>query len=82
LIDSVREVRIKAPLARLDNGGLDALKAMLARYRGKSMTYLHLGLDGGREAVVLLGDSYRVSPTDSFVAEVERILAPGAVELR
>jgi DNA polymerase-3 subunit alpha len=82
LLDSVREVRIKAPLARLDNGGLDALKAMLARYRGKSMTYLHLGLDDGREAVVLLGDSYRVSPTDSFVAEVERILAPGAVELR
>jgi DNA polymerase-3 subunit alpha len=82
LIDSVREVRIKTPLAWLDNGGLDALKQLLARYRGKSMTYLQLGLVDGGEAVVLLGDAYRVSPTDSFVTDVERILAPGAVELR
>jgi hypothetical protein len=55
---------------------------MLARYRGKSMTYLHLGLDDGREAVMLLGDSYRVTPTQTFVVELEQILAPGAVELR
>ena len=82
LVDSIREVRISAPMRRLENGGLDALKAMLGRYRGKSMTYLHLGLDDGREAVMLLGDSYRVTPTDTFVAEMERILAPGAVELR
>ena len=82
LLDSIREVRITAPMSRLENGGLDALKAMLARYRGKSMTYLHLSLDDGPEAVMLLGDSYRVTPTDAFVGEVEQILAPGAVELR
>jgi hypothetical protein len=82
LLDSIREVRITAPMSRLENGGLDALKAMLARYRGRSMTYLHLGLDDGREAVILLGDSYRVTPTGPFVAELEQIFAPGAVELR
>ncbi|HXM88512.1 MAG TPA: OB-fold nucleic acid binding domain-containing protein, partial [Candidatus Acidoferrum sp.] len=82
LLDSIREVRITAPMNRLANGGLDALKAMLTRYRGKSMTYLHLGLDDGREAVMLLGDSYRVTPTETFVAELEQIFAPGAVELR
>ena len=82
LLDSIREVRITAPMSRLENGGLDALKAMLSRYRGKSMTYLHLSLDGGREAVILLGDSYRVTPTETFVAEMEQILSPGAVELR
>jgi hypothetical protein len=69
-------------MQRLENGGLDALKAMLARYRGKSMTYLHLGLDDGREAVMLLGDSYRVTPTERFITELEQIIAPGAVELR
>jgi hypothetical protein len=69
-------------MRRLEKGGLDALKAMLARYRGKSMTYLHLGLDDGREAVMLLGDSYRVTPTDTFVAEMEQILPPGSIELR
>jgi hypothetical protein len=82
LLESIREVRISAPMIRLENGGLDALKAMLARYRGKSMTYLHLGLGDGREAVMLLGDSYRVTPTETFVAEMEQIFAPGAVQLR
>jgi len=82
LLDSIREVRITAPMSRLENGGLDALKAMLSRYRGKSMTYLHLSLEDGREAVMLLGDSYRVTPTDTFIAEMEQIFSPGAVELR
>jgi DNA polymerase-3 subunit alpha len=82
LVESVREVRIKAPLNRLDNGGLDALKQKLSQYRGRSLTYLHLGLDDGREAVMLLGDSYRVTPTESFVSEMEQILTPGAIELR
>jgi DNA polymerase III subunit alpha len=82
LIDSVREVRIRTPRSRLENGGLDALKAALARYRGRSLTYLHLGLDDGREAVLLLGDGYRVAPTDAFIADIEQILSPGAVELR
>jgi hypothetical protein len=81
-VDSVREVRIRVSMDRLDNGGLDALRTMLARYRGKSLTYLHLGLDDGREAVMLLGDGFRVTPTDSFVADLEGILSPGAVELR
>src|SRR5271167_2163570 len=82
LLESIREVRITTPMRRLENGGLDALKSMLSRYRGKSMTYLHLSLDDGREAVMLLGDSYRVTPTDMFVAEMEQILPPGSIELR
>ncbi|HVN28643.1 MAG TPA: DNA polymerase III subunit alpha, partial [Candidatus Binataceae bacterium] len=82
LVDSVREVRITAPMCRLDNGGLEALCNALQRNRGKSLTYLHLGLEDGREAVMLLGDSYRVTPTDQFVAELEQMLSPGAVELR
>jgi DNA polymerase-3 subunit alpha len=82
LLDSIREVRITAPISLLENGGLDALKAMLARYHGKSMTYLHVGLADGREAVMLLGDTYRVTPTTSFIHELEQILTPGSVELR
>jgi len=82
LIDSYREVRVHALRSGLDNGGLEALKATLARYRGKSVTYLHLGLEDGREAILLLGDDFRVSPCDAFIAEVEKLLNPGAVELR
>jgi hypothetical protein len=82
LLDSIREVRITAPISRLENGGLDALKEMLSRYHGKSMTYLHVSLADGREAVMLLGDTYRVTPTTSFISELEQILSPGSVELR
>ena len=82
LLDSYREVRVRAPRNRLENGGLEALKSALARYRGKSLTYLHLGLDDGREAVLLLGDDFRVTPSDALVAELEKLLSPGAVELR
>jgi len=81
LLDSYREVRLHAPRSRLENGGLEALKAAIARYRGKSVTYLHLGLDDGREAVLLLGDDFRVTPSEAFVAEIEQLIAPGAVEL-
>jgi len=69
-------------MSHLENGGLDALKAMLTRYHGKSMTYLHAILEDGREAVMLLGDTYRVTPTNSFITELEQILPPGSVELR
>jgi DNA polymerase-3 subunit alpha len=82
LLDSYREVRVYASRSRLENGGLDELKTALSRYRGKSLIYLHLGLDDGREAVLLLGDSFRVTPSDAFVAEVEKLLSPGAVELK
>jgi DNA polymerase-3 subunit alpha len=82
LLDSVREVRIRVPRSRLENGGLDALRGALERYRGKSLTYLHLGLDDGREAVLLLGDTFRVTPNEHFLAEIEEMFLPGSVELR
>jgi hypothetical protein len=58
------------------------LKDLLRRYPGASITYLHLGFDDGREAVFLLGDGYRVAPTEGFVAEVEQLLSANAVQLR
>ncbi|MGH7931580.1 MAG: DNA polymerase III subunit alpha, partial [Candidatus Binataceae bacterium] len=82
LTDSVREVRIRAPRSRMENGDLEKLKDLLRRYSGTSLTYLHLGFDDGREAILLLGDNYRVAPTESFVAEVEQLLSPNSVQLR
>jgi hypothetical protein len=32
--------------------------------------------------VFLLGDTYRVAPTENFIAEIEQLLAPNAVQLR
>jgi DNA polymerase III subunit alpha len=82
LTDSVREVRIRTPRHRLVNGEMDRLKDVLRRYTGTSVTYLHLGMDDGNEAIFLLGDNYRVAPSEAFVAEVEQLLAPNAVQLR
>jgi len=82
LADSVREVRIRARVEQLTGRRAEQLRDLLRRNPGNSLIYLHLGLEDGREAVMLLGDSLRVSPTDSFVSEAERMLAPGSVELR
>ncbi len=81
LLASIREVRIRVPKSRLLNGGLDQLRDALAKYPGRSMTYLLLE-DGTREAVLLLSDRFRVAPTEAFVAEIEQVLSPGSVELR
>jgi len=82
LLEAVREVRIRAPRARLENGEMAQLKELLRRHRGTSITYLHLGFAEGHEAVFLLGDGFRVAPTETFVAEVEGLLAAGSVVLR
>jgi DNA polymerase-3 subunit alpha len=82
MADSVREVHIRAPKERLDEASLQDLKALLGRHGGGCPIYLHLELDPAREAIFLLGNDFRVAPTESFVGEVERMLAPGAVELR
>jgi len=82
LVDSVREVHIRAPKAGLDEGSLQSLKALLSRHGGACPIYLHLEMDPTREAIFLLGNDFRVAPTEGFVGEVEQMLAPGAVELR
>ncbi len=46
------------------------------------MTYLHVGLEGEREAIFLLGDTFRVTPDEAFVSEIEGMLDAGAVDLR
>jgi DNA polymerase-3 subunit alpha len=82
LIDAVREVRIHAPRSRMANGDLEQLKEVLRRHAGKSLTYLHMELDDGGEAIFLLGNDYRVAPTEAFVAEISELLSPDAVQLR
>jgi DNA polymerase-3 subunit alpha len=82
LTDAVREVRIHAPRARMVDGDLERLKELLRRYSGQSITYLHLGLDDGNEAIFLLGEDYKVAPTEAFLAEISALLTPDAVLLR
>jgi DNA polymerase III subunit alpha len=82
LTGAVREVRIRAPRSRLANGALAQIKQLLQRHNGQSLIYLHLDFDDGREAIFLLGDTYRVAPGEDFVAELEPMIAPGSVELR
>jgi DNA polymerase III subunit alpha len=82
MVDSVREVHIRAPKTQVDENLLGNLKALFGRHAGGCPIYLHLLLDQAREAIFLLGNDFRVAPTESFVGEVEQIFAPGAVELR
>jgi DNA polymerase-3 subunit alpha len=82
LTEAVREVRIHAPRDRIANGELTHIKELLQRHNGQSLTYLHVDFEDGREAIFLLGDSYRVAPTETFVAELEKLLPPNSVELR
>jgi DNA polymerase-3 subunit alpha len=82
LIEAVREVRIHAPRSRMANGDLERLKELLRRHTGNSLTYLHMELDDGAEAIFLLGNDYRVAPTEAFVAEISELLSPDAVQLR
>jgi DNA polymerase III subunit alpha len=82
LTEAIREVRIRAPRDRIANGELARLKELLGRHRGQSLIYLHVDFGEGHEAIFLLGDSYRVAPTETFIAELEAILAPNSVELR
>jgi len=82
LTEAVHEVRIRAPRERIANGQLTQIKELLQRHNGQTLIYLHVDFEDGREAVFLLGDRYRVAPTESFVAELEQMLAPNSVELR
>jgi DNA polymerase III subunit alpha len=82
LTEAVHEVRIRAPRVRMENGELAGFKDLVRRHTGNSLIYLHLELDDGGEAVFLLGDNYRVAPTESFVAELEQLLSAASVQLR
>jgi DNA polymerase III subunit alpha len=81
LVDSVREVHITAPRERLANSALEELKALLGRHGGRAITYLHLTIDDAREAIFLLGDNYRVTPSEEFVAAIEQSIATASVTL-
>jgi DNA polymerase III subunit alpha len=82
LTETVREVWIRAPRDSIANGELTRIKQLVKRHSGQSLIYLQLDFEDGREATFLLGDRYRVTPTESFVAEVDEILTPSSVELR
>jgi DNA polymerase III subunit alpha len=82
LTETVREVWIRAPRDSIANGELTRIKQLVKRHSGQSLIYLQLDFEDGREAIFLLGDRYRVTPTESFVAEVDEILTPSSVELR
>ncbi len=82
LLGAVREVHISAAKPGLGNGTLAGLKELLGRFPGRCLTYLHVDTDEEREAVILLSDAFRVTPSEQFVAEVERMLGPGSILLR
>jgi DNA polymerase-3 subunit alpha len=80
---AIREVHIGATRSQLEGGKVAALKEIMARHVGRCLTYLHLEIADDKEAVILLGDDFRVAPSEQFVSEIEGMLASSAVvELR
>jgi DNA polymerase III subunit alpha len=82
MVDSVREVHIRTSKQQLCGDALAQFKEILRRHGGRGLVYLHVGMDNGSEAIFLVGEGLRVSPTQAFVNEVGEALAPEAIELR
>ncbi|MCL5043909.1 MAG: DNA polymerase III subunit alpha [Deltaproteobacteria bacterium] len=81
LADSTHEVHITLSRERLVDGGLEQLHGLLKGHAGRALTYLHLALDREREAVFLLSDRFRVTPSNEFLEALDASLAPEAVRL-
>jgi DNA polymerase III subunit alpha len=59
---------------------IDSLKAILAGSRGTCTTVLRLELPQRSETVLWLGETWKVSPSDEFLARIERLFgAPVAM---
>jgi DNA polymerase-3 subunit alpha len=83
LSGTIREVHIGATRLQLEGDKVAGLKEIISRHTGRCLTYLHLAIGDDQEAIILLGDNFRVTPCEQLVLEIQRLLAsPAAVELR
>jgi DNA polymerase-3 subunit alpha len=83
LSGTIREVHIGATRLQLEGDKVAGLKEIISRHTGRCLTYLHLAIEDDQEAIILLGDNFRVTPCEQLVLEIQRLLAsPAAVELR
>jgi hypothetical protein len=56
-----------------------AIREIFQDCRGNCLTYLHLALPGNREAVISLGDEWKVNSTDQLSSRLRDLLGYEAV---
>ena len=60
----------------MDEGSLQSLKALFSRHGGACRFICILRLDPAREAIFLLGNDFRVAPTEGLWAKSSKCLLP------
>ncbi|MEJ5357634.1 MAG: DNA polymerase III subunit alpha [Desulfobacterales bacterium] len=75
-------VHLRMDLERTGRERLLAVRALLERHPGASRVFLHLCSSGGAEAVIEVGEKYRLRPGPEVRREFGALLGPGAFEMR
>jgi DNA polymerase-3 subunit alpha len=77
-----RSIAIRVRAERTRAADLAGLARVLSAARGSVPVALHLSFDGGAEAVLALGDGWRVDVGDALLSGIERIFGEQVAELR
>jgi DNA polymerase-3 subunit alpha len=77
-----RAIAIRVRAERTRPADLASLARVLAAARGSCPVALHVSFEGGAEAVLALGDSWRVDVGDVLLSGIERIFGEQVAELR
>jgi len=75
-------VHLRVRSEGLGREDLVALKEIFQDCRGECLAYLHLILPGKREAVIALGDEWKLSSTDQLVRRIRDLLGYEAVSFQ
>ncbi len=76
-----RAITIRVRVERTRPADLEGLKRVLQSARGSCPVALHLRFDGGAEAVLALGDAWRVDVGDALLSGIERVFGEQVAEL-
>jgi DNA polymerase-3 subunit alpha len=75
-------VHLRLKSNALGREDLVAIRDILQDYRGNCPAYLHLTLPGNREAVISLGDEWKVNSNDQLVSRLRDLLGYEAVSFQ
>ncbi len=77
-----RAIAIRVPAERTRSADLASLARVLSTAKGTCPVSLHVNFADGREAVLSLGDAWRVDVGDALLSGIERIFGSQVAELR
>jgi DNA polymerase-3 subunit alpha len=77
-----RAVAIRVRAERTRSADLAGLARVLAAAKGRCPVALHVSFDDGAEAVLALGDAWRVEVGDALLSGIERVFGEQVAELR